>query len=86
MNDRAVESLGKTQKRKRNEEEENARPEQKSRRSGSDTIAYLREKNVLVQKLKEEQLQLQKQRVEVNAYRLMHYVEWHTQRTFFQLH
>ena len=39
----------------------------KSRRSGSDTVAYLREKNVLVQKWKEEELQLQKQRVEVEG-------------------
>ncbi|CAH3039182.1 unnamed protein product [Porites lobata] len=49
MRNRALESLGKTQKRQRNEDEENAKPKQKSRRSGGDTIAYLREKNVLVQ-------------------------------------
>ena len=65
MRNRALESLGKTQKRQRNEDEENAKPKQKSRRSGGDTIAYLREKNALVQKWKEEELQLQKQRVEV---------------------
>ena len=68
MRNRALESLGKTQKRQRNEEEENAKPKQKSRRSG-DTIAYLSEKNVLVQKWKEEELQLQKQRVEVEGKR-----------------
>lgn len=61
--------MGKTQKRQRNEDEENAKPKQKSRRSGGDTIAYLREKNVLVQKWKEEELQLQKQRVEVEGKR-----------------
>ena len=41
------------------------KPKQKSRRSGGDTIAYLREKNDLVQKWKEEELHLQNQRVEV---------------------
>lgn len=69
MRNRALESLGKTQKRQRNEDEENAKPKQKSRRSGGDTIAYLREKNALVQKWKEEELQLQKQRVEVEGKR-----------------
>ena len=49
--------------------EENAKLKQKSRRSGGDTIAYLREKNVLVQKWKEEELQLQKQLVEVEGKR-----------------
>ena len=39
MRNRALESLGKTQKRQRNEEEENAKPKQKSHRSGGDTIA-----------------------------------------------
>ena len=69
MRNRALESLGKTQKRQRNEEEETVKPKQKSRRSGGDTIAYLREKNGLVQKWKEEELQLQKQRVAVEAKR-----------------
>ena len=41
------------------------KPKQKSRRSGGDTIAYLREKNDLIQKWKEEELHLQNQRVEV---------------------
>ena len=41
------------------------KPRQKSGRSKGDTIAYLREKTDLVQKWKEEELQLQKQRVEV---------------------
>ena len=57
------------EKRQRNEEEENANPKQKSRRSGGDTIAYLRKKIVLVQKWKEEELQLQKLRVEVECKR-----------------
>ena len=69
MRDRALESLGRTQKRERNEEEEIVKPKQKSRKSGGDTIAYLREKNDLVQKWKEEELQLQKQRVEVEGKR-----------------
>ena len=50
MRNRALESLGRTQKRQRNEDEENAKGKQKSRKSGGDTIAYLGEKNVLVQK------------------------------------
>ena len=66
---RALESLGRTQKRQRNENEENAKRKQKSRRSGGDTIAYFGEKNVLVQKRKEEELQLQKPRVEVEGKR-----------------
>ena len=47
MRNRALESLGKTQKKQRNEEEENAKPKQKSRRSGGDTIAYFCEKMFL---------------------------------------
>ena len=67
MRNRALESLGGTQKRQHSEEEENVKPKQKSRRSGGDTIAHLREKNDLVQKWKEEELQLQKPRVEVEG-------------------
>jgi len=48
MRDRALESLGRTQKRQRNEEEEILKPKQRSRRSGGETIAYSREKNDLV--------------------------------------
>ena len=44
MRNRALESLSGTQKRQRNEEEEKVKPKQKSRRSGGDTIAYLRKK------------------------------------------
>ena len=47
MRNRALESLGRTQKRQRNEDEENAKRKQKSRRSGGDTIAYLGEKMCL---------------------------------------
>ena len=43
MKNRALESLG----RQRNEEEENAKQKQKSRRSGGDTIAYFCEKMFL---------------------------------------
>ena len=46
---RALEILSRTQKRLQNEDEENAKRKQKSRRSGGDTVAYLGEKNVLVQ-------------------------------------
>ena len=66
---RGLESLGRTQKRLQNEDEENAKRKQKSRRSGGDTVAYLGEKNVLVQNWKEEELQLQKPRVEVEGKR-----------------
>ena len=69
MRNRALESLSGTQKRQRNEEQENEKPRSKSRRSGGDTIAYLREKNDLMQKWKTEELQLQKQRVEVESKR-----------------
>ena len=48
MRDRALESLGRTQKRQRNEEEEILKPKQRSRRSGGETIAYSREKNDFV--------------------------------------
>ena len=69
MRNRAPESLGRTQKRQRNEDKENAKRKQKSRRTGGDTIANLGGKNVLVQKWKEEELQLQKPRVEVEGKR-----------------
>ena len=69
MRNRALESLSGTQKRQRNEEQENEKPRSKSRRSGGDTIAYLREQNDLMQKWKTEELQLQKQRVEVESKR-----------------
>ena len=59
--------MRRTLKRQRNEEEEEVKPKQKSYRSGGDTIAYLREKNDHVQKWKEGELQLQKQRVEVEG-------------------
>ena len=46
------------------------KPRQKSRRSEGDTIAYLREITDLVQKWKEEEFELQKQRVEVEGKRV----------------
>ena len=67
MRNRALESLGASQKRKQNEEEENGARKSKNRRSGGDTVAYLREKNEIVQKWRSEELQLQKQRVEVES-------------------
>ena len=68
MRKRAMESLNSTRKRKgdEGEEMENAKSKPKSsRRSGADTIAYLREKNDMAQKWKGEELELQKQRLEV---------------------
>ena len=66
MRNRALESLN-TEHRKGNGTKRRRKWNQskKSRRSGGDTIAYLREKNDLVQKWKEEELHLQNQRVEV---------------------
>ena len=40
---------------------------QKTRRSGGDTVAYLREKNDMVQKWKAEELELHKQRLQVES-------------------
>ena len=68
MRKRAMESLSSTRKRKSDEGEEmeNAKSKPKrSQRSGADTIAYLREKNEMAQKWKGEELELQKQRLEV---------------------
>ena len=47
MRNRALKSVGETQKRQRNEDEENAKPKQKMPRSGVDTTAYLHEKMCL---------------------------------------
>ena len=66
MRYRALENLGGTerQKRQRKGEVENERAARtKLRRSVNDTVAYLREKNDLVQKWKREETQLQKQRL-----------------------
>ena len=71
MRKRAMESIRSTQKRKgadEVEDEENAQPKPKiTRRSGGETIAYLREKNDMAQKWKAEELELQKQRLEVES-------------------
>ena len=65
MRYRVQENLGGTQKRQRKDEVENETASRaKRRRSGSDTVAYLREKNDLMQKWKMEEMQLQKQRPE----------------------
>ena len=68
MRYRALENLDGSQKRQRKDEVENetaARP--KRRRSGSDMVAYFREKNDLMQKRKMEETQLQKQRLEAES-------------------
>ena len=65
MRYRVLENLGGKQKRQRKDEVENETASRaKRRRSGSDTVAYLREKNDLMQKWKMEEMQLQKQRPE----------------------
>ena len=68
MRCRALENLGRSQKRHRKDEVENETAAiVKRRRSGSDTVAYLREKKDLVQKWKMEEMQLQKQRLEAES-------------------
>lgn len=70
MRNRAMESMRSTQKRKQGDEDkdaENAPKPKIKRRSGGDTVAYLREKNDMVQKWKAEELELQKQRLEVES-------------------
>ena len=65
MRNRAMESMRSTQKRKDGDEVEdveNAQPKRKvTRKSGGDTVAYLREKNDMVQKWKAEELELHMQ-------------------------
>ena len=69
MRNRAMESMRSTQKRKDGDEVEdveNAQPKRKvTRRSGGDTVAYLREKNDMVQKWKAEELELHMQRLDI---------------------
>ena len=68
MRYRALKNLGGTQKRQRKDEVENETAARaKRRRSGSDTVAYLREKNDLMQKWKMEEMQLRKQRPEAES-------------------
>ena len=68
MRSRALENLGGTQKRQRKDEAENeTEGRAKRRRSGGDTVAYLREKNDLMQKWKMEEMQLQKQWLEAES-------------------
>ena len=68
MRNRALENLGGIQKRQRKDEVENETEGTAKRwRSGGDTVAYLREKNDLMQKWKMEEMQLQKQRLEAES-------------------
>ena len=61
MRYRTLENLDRTQKiQKKDEVENETAASAKRRRSGSDTVAYLREKNDLVQKWKMEEMQIQK--------------------------
>ena len=68
MRKRAMESIRSTQKRKGGDEiedEENAQPKPKiTRKSGGEIMAYLRD---MAQKWKAEELELQKQRLEVES-------------------
>ena len=71
MQNRAMESMCSTKKRKEGDEVkdwENAQPKPKiTKRSGGDTVTYLREKNDMVQKRKAEELKLHKQRMEIES-------------------
>lgn len=69
MRNRAMESMRSTQKRKQGDEDKDAEnaPKPKITRSGGDTVTYLREKNDMVQKWKAEELELHKQRLEVES-------------------
>ena len=70
MRSRAMESMRSTQKRKQGDEDkdaENAPKPKITRRSGGDTVAYVREKNDMVQKWKAEELELHKQCLEVES-------------------
>ena len=70
MRNRAMESMRTTQKRNQGDEDkdvENAPKPKKTRRSGGDIVAYLREKNDMVQKWKAEELELHKQRLQVES-------------------
>ena len=65
---RALENLGRTQKRQRKDEVENETAGGAKRRGGArDTVAYLREKNDLMQRRKMEEMQLQKRRLEAES-------------------
>ena len=69
MRNRAMESMRTTQKRNQGDEDkdvENA-PKPKKTRSGGDTVAYLHEKNDMVQKWKADEFELHKQRLEVES-------------------
>lgn len=61
MREKAIETMGKTQKRKSEEESSKAK---KSRRSGSEAIKYLKERAVEDLKLKSQEIELKKQEKE----------------------
>ena len=68
MRYRALKNLDGTQKRQRKDEVENETAARaKRRRSGSETMAYLREKNDLMQKWKMEEMELRTQRPEAES-------------------
>lgn len=68
MRNRAMERMHKRKEGDEDQDVENAQPKPKStRRSGGDTVTYLREKNDLVQKWKTEELKLQEKRLEVES-------------------
>ena len=68
MRYRALKNLGGTQKRQRKDEvEKETAARARRRKSGSETMAYLREKNDLMQEWKMEEMQLRKQRLEAES-------------------
>ncbi|RMX59156.1 hypothetical protein pdam_00024413, partial [Pocillopora damicornis] len=62
-----IQNIGGTQKRQRKDEVENKTAARAKRRISGDTVAYLREKNELMQKWKMEEMQLQKRRLKAES-------------------
>ena len=67
MRNGAMESMRSTQKRKQGDQGKDVPKPKITRRSDGDTVAYLSEKNVMVQKWKAEELEMHKQRLEVES-------------------
>lgn len=75
MRNRAIESLGETQARRNDENEPGASPNstplnKRRRSSGTETIAYLRDKAEADQHLKQQELDLRKQEIELRKQEL----------------
>ena len=68
MRNKAMESLGQTQKRKEAEDDESGgRKTKKKRASGNETVAYLREKNERLREMHKEELEMKRVQLEVES-------------------